>query len=126
MEKESATHQMKQDEADIPFGELSSTGEYILAEPDWTAAEERAAKRKIDFILLPILGLAFFALQMDRGNIGNALTDTITEDLHVTTNQINIGTQLLSAGIVLLEIPSNVILQKTTPTTTNAEAHNVS
>lgn len=67
---------------------------------------------RIDFILLPILGLAFFALQCDRGNIANALTDTITEDLKVTTNQINVGNSLLSAGIVVLEIPSNILLQK--------------
>ncbi|PQE21617.1 MFS transporter protein [Rutstroemia sp. NJR-2017a WRK4] len=86
-------------------------------QPDWTPEEERRVKRKIDFILLPILGLAFFALQMDRGNISNALTSTITEDLHVTTNQINAGTSILSAGIVLLEIPSNVLLQRIGPQT---------
>ncbi|KAI1379229.1 MFS general substrate transporter [Hypoxylon crocopeplum] len=84
-------------------------------EADWTEAEERAVKRKLDFILLPILGLAFFALQMDRGNISNALTSTITQDLGVDTNQINVGNSLLSAGIVLLEIPSNVLLQRVGP-----------
>ncbi|KAI1779043.1 MFS general substrate transporter [Hypoxylon cercidicola] len=82
---------------------------------DWTEAEELAVKRKIDFILLPILGLAFFALQMDRGNISNALTSTITKDLGVDTNQINVGNSLLSAGIVLLEIPSNILLQRVGP-----------
>ncbi|OJJ46985.1 hypothetical protein ASPZODRAFT_141755 [Penicilliopsis zonata CBS 506.65] len=79
---------------------------------DWTEEEENRVRRKIDFILLPILGLAFFALQMDRGNISNALTSTITEDLGVTTDQINNGNSLLSMGIVLLEIPSNLLLQK--------------
>ncbi|KAI6080910.1 MFS general substrate transporter [Hypoxylon rubiginosum] len=82
---------------------------------DWTEAEERAVKRKIDFIVLPILGLAFFALQVDRGNISNALTSTITQDLGVNTNQINVGGSLLSAGIVLLEIPSNILLQRVGP-----------
>ena len=67
---------------------------------------------RVDFYLLPLLGLAFFALQCDRGNIANALTDTITEDLGITTNQVNVGNSLLSAGIVLLEIPSNILLQK--------------
>ncbi|KAI9374311.1 major facilitator superfamily domain-containing protein [Aspergillus egyptiacus] len=70
---------------------------------------------RLDTILIPILGLAFFALQLDRGNIGAALTSTITEDLNITTNQINVGTQLLSAGIVISEIPSNVILQRVGP-----------
>ena len=56
--------------------------------------------------------LGFYALQLDRGNLGNALTDTIVQDIGVNTNLINVRTQLLSAGIVLLEIPSNILLQK--------------
>lgn len=70
---------------------------------------------RVDFILIPTLALAFFALQLDRGNISAVLTSTITEDLGITTNQVNIGTQLLSAGIVLSEIPSNIILQRIGP-----------
>ncbi|KAJ5385833.1 hypothetical protein N7509_008374, partial [Penicillium cosmopolitanum] len=81
---------------------------------DWDE-EESAVTRKIDFILLPTLALAFFCLQMDRGNISAVLTSTITTDLNITTNQINIGTQLLSAGIVLAEIPSNIIMQRIGP-----------
>ncbi|KAJ5440229.1 uncharacterized protein N7458_011227 [Penicillium daleae] len=81
---------------------------------DWDG-EEAAVKRKIDFILLPVLAVAFFSLQMDRGNISAVLTSTITKDLNITTNQINIGSQLLSAGIVLSEIPSNIIMQRIGP-----------
>ncbi|KAJ5358250.1 hypothetical protein N7541_005408 [Penicillium brevicompactum] len=81
---------------------------------DWDE-EESAVRRKVDFILLPILAVAFFALQMDRGNISAVLTSSITHDLNITTNQINIGSQLLSAGIVLSEIPSNIIMQRLGP-----------
>jgi len=56
--------------------------------------------------------LGFYALQLDRGNLGNALTDTIMQDINVNQNMINVGTQLLSAGIVILEIPSNILLQR--------------
>ncbi|KAF7921135.1 uncharacterized protein EAE97_011403 [Botrytis byssoidea] len=104
-------------------GPFKATGDDEIAaisvegniQPDWTEEEERLVKRKIDFILLPILELAFFALQLDRGNIANALTSTITTDLGVTTNQINAGSSILSAGIVVLEIPSNILLQKIVP-----------
>ncbi|GLI81670.1 hypothetical protein PoHVEF18_010057 [Penicillium ochrochloron] len=82
---------------------------------DWNSGEETSVKRKIDFILISTLALAFFSLQMDRGNISAVLTSTITKDLNITTNQINIGTQLLSAGIVLSEIPSNIIMQRIGP-----------
>ncbi|KAJ5167601.1 uncharacterized protein N7482_003195 [Penicillium canariense] len=54
---------------------------------------------RIDFILIPVLALAFFALQMDRGNISAVLTSTITKDLGITTNQINrIGPRVWLSG----------------------------
>jgi MFS family permease len=40
------------------------------------------------------------------------LTDTITEDLHITSNQVSAGNQIMSAGIVIAEIPSNLLLQR--------------
>lgn len=62
--------------------------------------------------LMPLMIMGFFALQIDRANIASALTSTITEDLGITTNEINVGNQLLSLGIFLLEIPSNMILMR--------------
>lgn len=71
---------------------------------------------------MPLLMLGFFALQLDRGNMlvastnsaiasmltsvtsGNALTDFFLRDVGITQNQFNIGQQLLSLGIVLLEV----------------------
>ncbi|KAH8598708.1 alternative sulfate transporter [Bisporella sp. PMI_857] len=82
---------------------------------DWTPDEETRLVRKLDFIVMVLLGLGFFALQYDRGNIGNALTDFFFRDVGITQNQFNIGQQLLSAGIVLLEIPSNIVLYRVGP-----------
>jgi len=61
---------------------------------------------------MPLLIAGFFVLQLDRSNIGNALTDTIVEDLGITTDDVNLGNQLMLAGIVIAEIPSNIILQR--------------
>lgn len=61
---------------------------------------------------MPLLVAGFFVLQLDRSNIGNAMTDTITEDLGITRNDVNLGNQLMSAGIVIAEIPSNLVLQR--------------
>ncbi|KAI9035015.1 uncharacterized protein KD926_004819 [Aspergillus affinis] len=87
------------------------------AQEDWTKKQEARARRKVDSTILLILALAFFALQIDRGNISAVLISTVTEDLHITTDQINVGTQLLSAGIVIMEIPSNIHLHKVGPKT---------
>ncbi|KAL4959672.1 major facilitator superfamily domain-containing protein [Aspergillus stella-maris] len=81
----------------------------------WTEAEEQAALRKIDFYLMPLLIAGFFVLQLDRSNISNALTDTLTDDLNITSDQVNFGSQLMSIGIVVAEIPSNIMLQRLGP-----------
>ncbi|KAF6821161.1 alternative sulfate transporter [Colletotrichum musicola] len=82
---------------------------------DWTEEEERKAKWKLDLTIMPLLTLGFFCLQLDRGNIANAITDTFMEDVGITQFQFNVGQQLLSLGIVLFEIPSNMILYKVGP-----------
>ncbi|KAH6683625.1 major facilitator superfamily domain-containing protein [Plectosphaerella plurivora] len=65
---------------------------------------------------MPILTFGYFSLQLNRGSIGNALTDNFMQDVGITQNQFNIGQQLLSAGIVLFEIPSNLVLYRIGPT----------
>ncbi|KAF5004552.1 hypothetical protein FDECE_8965 [Fusarium decemcellulare] len=75
----------------------------------WTEQEERALVRKVDLLIMPLLILGFFALQLDRGNIGNALTDFFLRDVGITQNQFNVGQQLLSVGIILLETWSDSV-----------------
>ncbi|KAF2849606.1 MFS transporter-like protein [Plenodomus tracheiphilus IPT5] len=82
---------------------------------DWTVAEEKKAKRKLDLIIMPLLTLGFFCLQLDRGNIANAITDDFMEDVHITQDQFNVGQQMLSLGIVLFEIPANMALYRVGP-----------
>ncbi|KAF3925742.1 hypothetical protein ABW20_dc0100175 [Dactylellina cionopaga] len=82
---------------------------------DWTKEEEARAKRKLDFIIMPLLFLGFFCLQLDRGNIANAVTDNFFKDVGISQNQFNVGQQMLSLGIVLTEIPSNMILYRVGP-----------
>lgn len=92
---------------------------------------DRAYTARVDLIVMRLLMLAFFALQLDRGNIGNALTDNFLKDVGIvrsppasdvfrnltewrlqTQNEFNVGQQLLSLGIVLLEVPANLVLYK--------------
>ncbi|PVH98062.1 MFS general substrate transporter [Periconia macrospinosa] len=43
----------------------------------WTEAEERRVVRKIDWLLLSWLCVMMFGLQLDRGNVSNALSDLL-------------------------------------------------
>jgi predicted MFS family arabinose efflux permease len=89
--------------------------ESLALQRDWSPEEEVKAKRKLDFIIMPLLTLGFFCLQLDRGNIANAITDRFMQDVGVTQNEFNVGQQMLSLGIVLFEIPSNMILYRVGP-----------
>lgn len=47
---------------------------------------------------MPLLMLGFFCLQLDRGNISNAITSTFFADVGITQDQFNVGQQMLSLG----------------------------
>lgn len=47
--------------------------------------------------------------------MANAITDNFMEDIGITQNQFNVGQQMLSLGIVLFEIPSNMVLYRVGP-----------
>lgn len=47
--------------------------------------------------------------------MANAITDDFMEDIGISQNQFNVGQQMLSLGIVLFEIPSNMVLYRVGP-----------
>ncbi|OWB68420.1 hypothetical protein B5S30_g3800 [[Candida] boidinii] len=91
------------------------TGNFEEVEEDWTPEEEKKTVRKVDFLLLPLLFFAFFILQIDRGNISSAITAGLRQRLDLTNDKINTGTGLFNVGIVVFEIPSNILMQKFGP-----------
>lgn len=62
--------------------------------------------------VLPLLFLGLLVFQLDRMNLGSALTAGFGTDVGIDQSTVNLGNQLMFAGIVLLEIPSQMILQK--------------
>ncbi|KAJ6140404.1 hypothetical protein N7471_006890 [Penicillium samsonianum] len=57
----------------------------------------------------------FASYQLDRTNIASALTGNFATLISVDQNVINLGNQLMFLGVIVLEIPSNVILHKIGP-----------
>ncbi|KAF3357629.1 Putative phosphate permease [Verticillium dahliae VDG1] len=82
---------------------------------EWSHKEELKARRKVDSTVLPLLFLGLLVFQLDRMNLASALTDGFAVDIAVTQETINLGNQLMFMGIVVLEIPSNMLLQKLGP-----------
>ncbi|KAL2831547.1 major facilitator superfamily domain-containing protein [Aspergillus cavernicola] len=82
---------------------------------DWTPEEEQWVRMKIDFSVLPLLCFGMIMFQLDRMNVASALTGDFADDIGVNQNTINLGNQLMFMGIIVLEIPSNMLLQKIGP-----------
>ncbi|KAK4143197.1 nicotinamide mononucleotide permease [Dichotomopilus funicola] len=81
----------------------------------WTDTEERAAKRRVDTLIMPFIVLFFVFLQFDRTNVSNALTDTLRKDAHVDNYHINLAQTLFIVGFILTEIPFNMISKAVGP-----------
>lgn len=67
-------------------------------DPDerWTIGEEHQLIRKIDRRIMVFAAIMFMALELDRSNISQALTDNFLEDLGMTTNGDFASTSLVN------------------------------
>jgi len=81
-------------------------------EATWTAKEEAAVVRKADIRLLLWICVMFFGLQLDRGNISNALTDKLLDDLGMTSNDYNNGTTVQLIAFLAAEFPVQLLIKR--------------
>ncbi len=73
---------------------------------EWTTTEEKHVIRKLDMRICSWACLMFFALQLDRGNISQALSDNFLTDLGLNTNQYNYGQSIFYISFLCAELPS--------------------
>ncbi|KAJ5244086.1 hypothetical protein N7489_004182 [Penicillium chrysogenum] len=81
----------------------------------WTEKEEKRIVRKIDARVCTFACVTFFALQLDRGNIGQALASTLLEDLGMTSNDYNLGQTVFLVCFLLAEMPSQLLSKRIGP-----------
>ena len=81
----------------------------------WTQAEEKSLIKKLDLRVCAYCCLMFFALQLDRGNIVQALSDNMLDDLHMNTNDYNTGQTIFYVSFLAAELPSQLVSKKIGP-----------
>lgn len=77
--------------------------------------DEKAILRKMDLRLIPMLALLYLLSFLDRGNIGNAKIEGLTEDLGMTGAQYNWCLTVFFFTYAAFEVPSNLLLKKLRP-----------
>ncbi|KAJ6782851.1 hypothetical protein PWT90_02850 [Aphanocladium album] len=77
--------------------------------------DEKKILRKMDLRLIPVLAVLYLLSFLDRGNIGNANIEGLSDDLHLTPDQYNWCLTVFFFTYAAFEVPSNLMLKKLRP-----------
>ena len=80
--------------------------------PEERASAEAKLVRKIDFRLIPPIIVMYIMNYLDRNNIAAARLAGLEDDLGLHGTQYQTAVSILFVGYVLMQIPSNLFLNK--------------
>ncbi|KAF8201403.1 allantoate permease [Pholiota molesta] len=81
----------------------------------WTFREEKELLRKIDWKVMLWAAISFSALNLDRGNLTQANSDNFLGDLHLSTNDYNMGNTIFRLTFLCAELPSQLVSKRLGP-----------
>jgi MFS family permease len=103
---------------DVEFGTVDNDHRERMPESlrnlsqDELATLNRKLVRKIDLIVLPIIGILYILNYIDRQNLAAAKLQGIMDDLNMTTQQFATAVSILFVGYLPFQIPSNLIISR--------------
>ncbi|KAI9321144.1 major facilitator superfamily domain-containing protein [Zopfochytrium polystomum] len=100
-------------DSDTTIATASSSTDEKTPAIEYTAEEERRVVRKIDLKVVPILTVLYLLSFLDRSNIGNARIEGLVADIGIKDYSFLLS--IFFVGYVLFEVPSNIILKRTSP-----------
>ncbi|KAI0376673.1 MFS general substrate transporter [Hypomontagnella monticulosa] len=75
----------------------------------WTWGEEHKVIRKIDWRIMTWTAIMFTAMELDRANLAQSLTDNFLDDMHMTTNDYNLGNTVYAVCFLAGEFPAQLL-----------------
>lgn len=75
----------------------------------WSRREEADLVRKLDWKVCLWACVMFFGLQVDRNNLGQAVSDNMLDDLGLSTDDYNYGNSVFLVSFLLAELPSQLV-----------------
>ncbi|KAL7418778.1 hypothetical protein Q5752_006461 [Cryptotrichosporon argae] len=97
--------------ADIYYEALEKYGDDGSIDP----AAEKRLKRKLDFRILPLLGVCYFFYYTDKTTLSYAAIFGLKTDLHLHGTQYSWLSSAFYFGWLVWAIPSNLIMQRLPP-----------
>ncbi|RXW25479.1 hypothetical protein EST38_g296 [Candolleomyces aberdarensis] len=99
----------------LKHGDNSSSSDIELAGPTFDEARTGRLLRKMDWNIVPFLALLYLLSFLDRTNIGNARLANLERDLGMEGLDYNIALAVFFPWYVAAEIPSNIMMKRTSP-----------
>ncbi|KAK8870126.1 hypothetical protein IAR55_000696 [Kwoniella newhampshirensis] len=96
----------------VTVNEVKLAEEVLLAEGSYTDEEYNKLKRKVDFILLPLMWWCYGIQQTDKTGLGTMNLYGVQKDTGMHGNQYSLLTVIFYTAYGLFEFPSNVVLQR--------------
>ncbi|KAL2357010.1 pantothenate transporter liz1 [Cryomyces antarcticus] len=98
--------------ADIPNRRMEAPPLVRVMTQEDRVRTEKALLRKIDLRLLPMIILMYIMNYLDRNNIAAARLAGLQDELKLTSVQYQTSVSILFVGYILMQIPSNLLLNK--------------
>ncbi|KAF4433859.1 putative transporter [Colletotrichum fructicola] len=82
---------------------------------EWSEAEEKAIRRKIDWHTVPLTTVLYLLCFLDRSNIGNARIQGMAKDINLEGFRFNWVLSIFYIVYLFVEVPSNIVLKRVGP-----------
>ncbi|KAI0158041.1 MFS general substrate transporter [Hypoxylon sp. FL1284] len=75
----------------------------------WTWGEENKLIRKMDWRIMAWTAIMFTAMELDRANLAQSLTDNFLDDMNMTTDDYNLGNTIYAVCFLAGEFPAQLL-----------------